>query len=122
MGLSNSAPRLATSAAAIAPPSHHRRPGLRNVIIDAGCHSRFARRLAGVGSQTASTRPASIERFGSLPDDPPIHHRRDRNSAVEPLGSGAFHRLDFQTLLISGFGESGFYDAPRAARLALHAK
>jgi len=34
MGLSNSAARLATSAVAIA-PSHHRRPLVRNVNIDA---------------------------------------------------------------------------------------
>jgi hypothetical protein len=42
MGLSNTAARLATSAAAIAPPSHHRRLRVRNVTIDAGCHSRTA--------------------------------------------------------------------------------
>ncbi len=47
MGLSNSAARLTTSAAAIAPPSHHRRPRVRNVTIDAGCHSRIAREAAG---------------------------------------------------------------------------
>jgi len=35
MGLSNSATRLATSAAAIAPPSHHRRRCVRNVTIEA---------------------------------------------------------------------------------------
>ena len=50
MGLSNTAARLATSAAAIAPPSHHRCPRVRNVTIDAGCHSRIARRQAGVES------------------------------------------------------------------------
>jgi hypothetical protein len=51
----------------------------------------------------------------------PIHHRRDGNTAVEPLGTGIFHHLVFQTLLISGFGEEGF-TKPQAACLALRAK
>src|SRR6185436_14290653 len=62
MGLSNSAARLATSAAAIAPPNHHRRPRVRNVTIDAGCHSRIARQLPGVADGVDQVRLQSALR------------------------------------------------------------
>src|SRR5579884_1737813 len=66
MGLSNTAARLTTSAVAIAPPSNHRRPPVRNVTIDARMpQPERATESRPSSRRRTSIRSVSIGTFGS---------------------------------------------------------